>query len=238
MIKSPPNIFYDNFVLSSNLNNTKVKNLAFVVAVSDFYIEELHKNWDKLKEWDVCVLTNRPEEFKDAFYVEEYKDFIFSYVQKFTFLLRTCLKFQRGGFLLDADDLVRLTPDFYNTFHYYTDFHTVEYWWTPRDQIKNSELGVNLQRYADEFGIDLLNIDPVCEQAFYVPYSYKLVDILYEIERIKPIMEYTSLFNDHYNYLGHGEGLAVALALKIHNTKIKLFDTNPFNLEYWNSRIL
>jgi len=228
MIKSPPNIFYDK----------KHKNLAFIVAVSDSYINELHNNWDKLKDWDVCVLTNRPEEFKHAFYVEEYRDFIFSYVQKFTFALRACLKFQRGGFLLDADDLVQLTPNFYNNFHYYVNFHTVEYWWTPRDQIKSSELGVNLQRYADEFGIDLLDIDPVCEQAFYIPYNNKLVDILYEVERIKPIIEYTSLFNDHFNYLGHGEGLAVALASKIHNTEIKLFDINPFNLEFWDNREL
>ena len=228
MIKSPRNVFYDR----------KVKNLAFIVAVGDFYIDELLKNWDKLKDWDICVLTNKPEKFKHAFYVEEYKDFIFSYVQKFIFALRTSIKFKRGGFLLDADDLVQLTDTFCNTFHPYSEFHTVEYWHTPRDIIKNSELGINLQKYADEFNIDLLDIDPVCEQALYVPYSYELIKILYEIERIRPIMDYTSLFNDHFYCLGHGEGLAFALALKIHYVKMKLFNINPFNSEFWENREL
>ena len=61
MVKTPPNIF---------LNKSPRKNLAFIVAVSNPYIHELKQNWDRLSDWDICVLTDKPEEFENAFYVE------------------------------------------------------------------------------------------------------------------------------------------------------------------------
>lgn len=218
MIKSPPNIFYDK----------KHKNLAFVVAVTDFYINELHKNWDKLKDWDICVLTNRPDEFKHAFYVEEYKDFIFSYVHTITFALRSSIKFKREGFLIDADDLEKLTEEFCNNHHVYNNIHAAEYWPTSMKEVKKTELGLNLQRYATEVDIDILELNPISERVIYFPYSPRLVDVLYEVERTKPIMEYTSLFNHDFGYIGNGPGLALSLALKRHGMEVQIFENNPF----------
>ena len=218
MIKLPPNIFYEK----------KEKNLAVIVAVSDFYISELQKNWDKLEDWDVCVLTNKPEEFPNAFYVEEYKDFIFSYVQKITFALRTLIKFKRGGLLIDADNLVRLPKSFFNKHHTYEHIQIVEYWGVSMKELKKSELFINLQRFSKEFDVDLTKTKPVSENIIYFPYTPLLVDILYDVERTKPIVEYTSLFNNDFGYLGHGEGLALSLVLEKHEVEVKIFENNPF----------
>lgn len=229
MVKTPPNIF---------LNKSTRKNLAFIVAVSNPYIHELKKNWDRLSDWDICVLTDKPEEFENAFYVEEYNNAIFSYVFKFTFAIRMAIKFKRGGFILDADDMLALREEFINSEHDYSSFKTVEFWHTPRQEIKDSEFGKNLSRFTDHYHIDLLDIDPVSEQATFIPYHPKLSRVLYEIERIKPILEYTSLFNWDFTYLGHGEGIALSVALKMLNINIELLDSNPYNYEYWQNRRL
>ncbi len=217
-VKLPPNIFYEK----------KEKNLAIIVAVSDFYISELQKNWDKLKDWDVCVLTNKPEEFPNAFYVEEYKDFIFSYVQKITFALRTLIKFKRDGLLIDSDNLVGLPKSFFNKHHTYDHIQAVEYWNISIKELKKSELFINLQRFAKEFDVDLTKVKPISENIIYFPYTPLLVDILYDVERTKPIVEYTSLFNNDFGYLGHGEGLALSLVLKKHEVEVEIFKNNPF----------
>jgi hypothetical protein len=217
-VKLPPNIFYEK----------KEKNLAVIVAVSDFYISELQKNWDKLEDWDVCVLTNKPEEFPNAFYVEEYKNFIFSYVQKITFALRTLIKFKRGGLLIDADNLVGLPKTFFNKHHTYEHIQVVEYWNISIKELKKSELFINLQRFTKEFDVDLTKVKPISENIIYFPYTPLLVDILYDVERTKPIVEYTSLFNNDFGYLGHGEGLALSLVLKKHEVEVEIFKNNPF----------
>ena len=85
-----------------------------------------------------------------------------------------------------------------------------------------------MQRFTKEFDIDLTKVKPINENIIYFPYTPLLVDILYDVERTKPIVEYTSLFNNDFGYLGHGEGLALSLVLKKHEVEVEIFKNNPF----------
>ena len=218
MVKTPPNIYR---------KETK-RNLAFITVVSDEYIDRLVEDLHFLQNWDICILTDKPHRFPNAMYVEEYTNTVFSYVDKVTFGLRMSLKFKRSGFILDADVIRNIEPDFLNNHQTYSKFTVCTYWDNDKSDNKYIEFIKNLRFYTEEYGINIDKIKPLQEQILNIPYSDKLLDILYEVERIKPILEFISLHNNDYPNLGHGEGMALAIALEKHGMQTDIFKSNPF----------
>ena len=218
MVKTPPNIY----------RKGNSRNLAFITVVSDEYIDRLVEDLHLLQNWDICVLTDQPHRFPNAMYVEEYTSTIFSYVDKIIFGLRMSAKFRKSGFILDADVIKNIDPTFLNNYQTFSKFTACTYWDTNKSDTRYIEFIKNLRFFTEEYSIDIDKIKPLQEQILGIPFSDKLLDILYEVERIKPILEYISLHNNHYPNLGHGEGIALAIALKKHGLQTDIFKSNPF----------
>jgi hypothetical protein len=68
------------------------------------------------------------------------------------------------------------------------------------------------------------------EYLIYFPYTTNISDILYDLERVKPIFEYQSILNKTYYYpgIGNGEGVALAYTLHKNNVPIDLFPSKYF----------
>jgi hypothetical protein len=80
--------------------------------------------------------------------------------------------------------------------------------------------------YCEQNGIDY-DVDTISEEIFYIPNLSNIGQIIYDVERLRPVFEYQSLIsistNKYYPNIGNAEGLALSIALKKNGQKIIRF---------------
>jgi hypothetical protein len=184
--------------------------------------------------FDVRVLTDTPKEFENfGCTVYEYDKKIFSYFDKFFFCFKLIKELNKDILYIDCDyshhlieqedyrNLSSVDEVLYTTFwpvkvndewkswKYLTDMN-IEKWVKP------------IIEFMDLEGVPYWDIETMFEQLFYFPVGLDYDKIQYELEKIKPVFEYASLYGKNLyrrTIYGHGEGVALSYSLHVTNTK-------------------
>lgn len=198
------------------------------------------------KGWIVEILTDQPEKLKGIGYdninLHQYNEKIFSYFNKLIFPIQISKKYKSGVLYIDSS-LLFATPktfieSFKNTdsFLYYKNWPNGEKLNDYKDDIYFSKIidyfiAENVEKYED--------LITILEWIYYIPYYENKVDqLLYDIEKIKPIFEYTSvIFKPHYNGIGNAEGLALSYILNKNLIPLDKFTNFEFDFTIKNRYI-
>ena len=198
-----------------------------LVAVGEEYIKNCKPFIQKFMVfgWDVHVLTDQPEEFECN--TEKYQNKIFSYFDKLLFTLRLGERYKQDVLFIDADWIHNISDNLpkylekSDHFMYYVSWPNGETF----DDYIDDPYFINLIRYWDKNNFDYHNLPTIMEWIFFMPYTNKISNLLYDIEHIKPIFEYNSVTVDTgYKGIGNGEGLALSYVLSKHKIPIKKFN--------------
>lgn len=203
------------------------KNRLAIVAVGQAYIDAANyivANYDD--EWAIHVLTDHPEKIHGNCEIEFHQHKVFSYFYKLLFVLRLVEKYKQSVTYVDADRLDMFSNNFLKEFSVGGNFKILNYWPEGKDFKTNYSHGQHFKpfiEYCNENHLDY-DIDTFSEEVFYVPYLEDIYDIIYNIEKIKPIFEYQSIMsietNPYYPNIGNAEGLALSFVLKMKNIEI------------------
>ena len=192
-------------------------------------IDQIKTIIDKLN-YDVRVLTDTPEVFQTIGCITyPYDKKIFSYFDKLFFSIKLAKELNKPITYVDSDNLWLLTEtdayynlrnekivwflDNWNTWmrgplepwKYLTDLN-IEKWTEP------------LIEYLKIEGYDASKLETMFERLLYFPTDVDYDKLQYELEKIKPIFEYMSMYDRDLNnrlIYGHGEGLALSYALDV-----------------------
>jgi hypothetical protein len=203
------------------------KNKLAIVAVGQAYIDAANyiiANFGN--EWDIHVLTDRPDKINGKCEIELHNHKVFSYFHKLLFVLRLVEKHKQPVTYVDADRLDMFSNEFLKEFSFGPYFKILNCWPEGREFKKHYSHGQHFKPFVDYCNENDLNydIDTFSEEIFYVPYVLDICDIIYDVEKIKPIFEYQSIIsretNPYYPNIGNAEGLALSFALKKNHAKI------------------
>lgn len=215
-------------------------------AVGDKYVQDLERSIPSIADkFDSCfIYTDCPERFA-SYNVKVYYREVWSYVEKLLFALRVCVEEKKDVIFIDEDQLKYLNVNALLNFKFDADsIMFYDYW-------KDPKLDVYLTKYEqlDSYWIEFkhffiskhINIPrdlPLpLEWLFYFPYSNKLTNVLINLEKIQPLLEYSALKNyangmyfDRKTKLniGNGEGLGLAIAAYISGIKLKKINQKSF----------
>ena len=219
-----------------------------IVCVGENYKDAPNKILNQLKRfqngrWDLHILTDN----EDAFPFGEkkfYDNRIFSYIDKILFPLRLMEKYKTDVVFCDHDWVKYFTDDFINNFNGHKNYLYAEGWkkWNGQDWEKweyltdyTDEYFKPLFDYWDKEKYDYSNFKTIKECFLYVPYQENASQIIYEIEKIKPIFEYMSIVgNNGYSAYGSSEGVALNYVLEKFNFKLELLSTDYYNYTYYS----
>ena len=193
-----------------------IKPILCLVACGDKYTPYISPSIEKLSEkYDLCLLTNKKNRLYGVLDQEIYTSKIFSYFDKLLFSVLMALKHKNGVYYCDInklDELDNLSVDDDRKFHYIRPWPVADYFY----EMKYEDYWYYLVDFWKSKSYDYNNVPTIEEHAFYLPYTNKLDQLLYVLEEIKPVFEYTSLSNKHpYKGIGNGEGLALSYALDV-----------------------
>ena len=187
--------------------------------------------------WDVKILTDNPSAFPigETFY---YENKMFSYVDKLLFSFRLMSKTKQDILYVDHDWLSNLNDDFVKNFKADDEIVFYDYWGTEylgdgkyspvwRKFIENRlDYYNDLYDYWNVIGFDYTELIVLRENFLYLPYFEMVDDMLVEIEKIKPILEFETLKYSKGNCTkyGNGEGIALGVIIQKYDIKIKELD--------------
>jgi hypothetical protein len=204
-------------------------------AVGSKYINCIYRQKEFLDfhNFDVHILTDKPEMFSKEYTTYKYENTVWSYFDKLTFAFRLNLQHKEDVFFSDGDDIDHLDNNFGEEFKgsknflykgdwsagntlWDTDHFTLPYW-DP------------FTKFLKKQNVDPKHILTLVEQHFYIPKNIDSLSILRDLETVKPVLEYTSIMGDSpYPGLGSGEGAGLGYALTKNNIQIE-----KFNLKYF-----
>lgn len=212
----------------------RTKNLACVVAVSDPYIETALANLEKLSSWDVCILTDQPERFDGFFYVEEYKNAVFSLGDKIIFSLRMSMKFRTGVTLIDADEMEKLKQSFIDARHDYENFKCISSSDFCHVNLNERPLGKAFREHINLLGLkEGERTKVINEQCYYMPFTKKIPDVIYYNEITKPSVDHASIWGgNRRKIIGEGEGLSLYVSLYRVGIEIEFYEESPLKTAY------
>ncbi len=203
------------------------KNKLAIVAVGRPYVDAANyiiANYGD--EWDIHVLTDHPQRIQGKCQIENHTHKVFSYFYKLLFVLRLVESTKCPVTYVDADRLDMFSNDFLKDFSTGTDVKILNYWPEGKEFKPLYSWGPHFKpfvEYCKENKLDY-DIDTFSEEVFYVPYVESIEDIIYNVEKIKPVFEYQSIIsrstNPYYPNIGNAEGLALSFVLKMKNLKI------------------
>lgn len=202
-----------------------------LVAVGDFYVEEIKSVYEKLKTkgFNIKILTNNPEIF-DVKDIVIYQKSNFNYFDKLFFSLELINTYNKsviyfdGSAEIDIEKLIQICNK--------EDYHFIytENW--PEGNFfnyKHEKCFRFLLEYLDYRKIPLNDYTTILEKVmvFNKDINHKLIKS--ELEKIQPVFDFISLMND-MTYtkpfvIGGAEGLALSIVLtnnQISYTKINL----------------
>lgn len=196
-----------------------------IIAFGDDYIDKALPHISKFTDngWDVNVLTDKPEKFKIC-NTEYYQDKIFSYFDKLLFPLRLIEKHNTPVLYVDADWVMNINLNFIKTFKGGDEFLYL-YSWPNSDYFDDYADNIYFTKILDFWiknGFDHTKLPTILEWFYFIPQHKHISNIIYDIEKIKPVFEYSSLhYKTDYPGIGNGEGLALSYILKKYNIPIK-----------------
>ena len=190
------------------------------------------------KGWIVEILTDQPEKLKgigyDDIILHQYNEKIFSYFDKLIFPIQISQKHKSGVLYIDSSLLFATPKSFIESFK---DCDSFLYYknWPNGETLKDYKDDVYFSKIIDYFVVENFKkyeeLKTILEWIYYIPYDKDKVDqLLYDLERIKPIFEYTSvIFKPHYNGIGNAEGLALSYVLNKNLIPIDKFSDFEFD---------
>lgn len=203
-----------------------------IVAVGKKYINKVTPHLSKFIKngWDIRILTDEPHLFPNL-KTYEYTNKVFSYVDKLLFPLRLVEKLKQPVLYIDADffDLIsnELVQNFKPT-------NEVLYYgnWPDGKYLSDTDLEYfnPLITHFKEIDYDYNQLPLMIEYLHYFPYFNNITNVIYDLERVKPIFEYQSIIKKTYYYpgIGNGEGVALSYVLQKNNIPIDLFQSKYF----------
>lgn len=200
-----------------------------IVAVGKKYIDEAIPYVERFTKegWEIDILTDDIERFKSG-NLYEYVNKIFLFGEKILFPLRMCEKYKEDILVSDIDFLKNLDDAFINGIKNNGNVLYVDNWekwdgnnWNKWVMVKEMDHPY-FNPLFDYLGNE--NIETMVEWCLFIPYSEKITNVIYDVEKFKPILEYMSVVGEHkYEALGGGEGLSLSYALKKNNIGIQKF---------------
>jgi hypothetical protein len=203
-----------------------------IVTVGKNYIDNAKLYLPKYIEngWDVRILTDEPDSFPNL-KTYKYSNKVFSYIDKLLFPLRLVEELKEPVLYIDADWFEFVSDEMILNFKptnevlyfgnwptgkYFSDNH-MEYFEPLITHFKKNEFEYN-------------NILTMLEYLHYFPYIANIQDVIYDLERIKPIFDYQSIIKKTYFYprIGNGEGVALSYTLYKNNVPVNLFESKYF----------
>lgn len=210
------------------------RRILAIVAVGKEYADWAIDVIERFKttRWEIHILTDDERIFNyDAYCnIEFYKGKIFSYFDKMLFVLRCVEETKWGVLYVDVDRVHEYPINFLDAFSESNEVTIMNYWHGENKKFKgNYDTGIHfkpLVKYCEENNIDY-DADTISEEIFYVPPLNEIDQIIYDVEKLRPVFEYQSLIsistNKYYPNVGNAEGLALSIALKKNGYEIKRF---------------
>jgi len=203
-----------------------------IVVVGKKYIPKVKPYLSKYIEngWDIRILTDEPHSFPNI-KTYKYSNKIFSFIDKLLFPLRLVEELNESVLYIDADWFEYVSDELILNFKptnevlYYGSWPDYKY--ISGDLIEYFE---PLLEFFKENGFDYSELPLMIEYIHYFPYLDNISDIIYDLERIKPIFEYQSIINktSYYPNIGNGEGAALSYILHKNNVPFNLFPSKYF----------
>ena len=203
-----------------------------IVAVGKKYISKVKQHIPKYTQngWDVRILTDEPDSFFDL-KTYKYSNKVFSFVDKLLFPLRLVEEHKESVLYIDADWFEFISNELILNFKptnevlYFGTFSNGKY----LSDI-NSDYFEPLINYFKKNEFDYNKLLLMVEYLYQFPYTNNISDIIYDLERIKPILEYQSIIKKTYYYpnIGNAEGAALSYVLYKNNIPINLFQSKYF----------
>lgn len=200
-----------------------------LTAINEPYISICLNNIDRYKEggWDIIIQTNQPDRF-NGYKVVPYNNTVFSYFDKLLFPFKISLQTKENVVNIDADDMHKPSDDFVFNFQKEKRGNKILYpsEWPVNYGIDDIDRLNFVIDFWKQIGFDYTDIKLIWEWLLYVPYNENLLQVIFDIEYIKPAFEYGSLVHGHYNDkapIGSEEGLALAYSLKRNGIKTETF---------------
>jgi hypothetical protein len=204
------------------------------VGVDDSGIPYHTQCLDNIKQltnnFDVRVLTDNLKVFEEigcTTYLYDKK--IFNYFDKFFFSFKLVKELQKDITYIDCDSLDNfLSNEKYQELESEDEVLYLTFWPTNiNGEWKSWKFlpDMNIEKWVRpiiEFieleGFDSSKIETMFEQLFYFPVGLDYDKIQYELEKIKPVFDYASLYDKNLyrrTIYGHGEGVALSYSLHV-----------------------
>jgi hypothetical protein len=203
-----------------------------IVAVGKKYINKVTPHLSKFIEngWDIIILTDEPHLFPNL-KTYKYSNKVFSFIDKLLFPLRLVEELKVPVLYIDADWFDFISNELILNFEPKNEFLYFGSW--PEGKYlgdTNFHYFEPLITFFKKNGFEYSQLPLMIEYLLYFPYVSNIEDILYDLERIKPVFEYQSILNKTYYYpgIGNGEGVALAYTLHKNNVPIDLFPSKYF----------
>jgi hypothetical protein len=206
--------------------------ILVIVAVGKKYVHKVTPHLLKFirNGWDVRILTDEPYLFPNL-KTYKYPNKVFSYIDKLLFPLRLVEETRESVMYIDADCIDFVSNEFILNFE---PTKEVLYFgnWPEGKYFSDTDLKYfePLISYFKKNGFDYTTLPLMIEYLHYFPYVDNVSDVIYDLERVKPIFEYQSIIKKTYYYpgIGNGEGVALAYTLCKNNIPIDLFPSKYF----------
>jgi hypothetical protein len=184
--------------------------------------------------FDVRILTDTPQEFEGVGCTTyQYEKKIFSYFDKFFFSFKLIKELKTDVTYVDCDSLnVFLSDEKYRTLESFDEVLYLTFWpvnvngewksWKYLPDINVDKWARPIIEFLTLEGTEPSKLETMFEQLFYFPVGLDYDKIQYELEKIKPVFEYASLYDKNLyrrTIYGHGEGAALSYALYVLNIK-------------------
>lgn len=203
-----------------------------IVAVGTKYVQKVTPHLSKFIEngWDIRVLSDQPHLFPNL-KTHKYPSKIFSYIDKLLFPLRLVEELEQSVMYIDADCFDFISDELILNFE---PTKEVLYFgsWPEGEYISDSDLEFfePFISYLKKNEFDYNKLPLMIEYLHYFPYVENISNIIYDLERVKPIFEYQSIIKKTYYYpsVGNGEGVALAYTLCKNNVPMNLFPSKYF----------
>jgi hypothetical protein len=212
-----------------------------VVAVGEQYINNCLPYLDKFKNngYDIKILTDKPEKFI-GYDTQLYENKIFSYFDKLLFSLRLVEKYKTDVLYIDSDWIQNVNDVFIKNFNGSNNVLYYDNW--------ENDLFINyindfywkdLLFYFNLYKIDHLHLKLPLEWIFYFPNIDNVSQVLFDLEKIKPIFDWIStVVPSQYNGNGNGEGLGLSHVLDKNNIELIKFNKWLFKGIKENKKII
>jgi hypothetical protein len=226
-----------------------MKTIALICVGSDdngvpYHIQSIDNVQKLISDfnYDVRILTDTPKEFVNIdCIVYEYDKKIFNYFEKFFFSFRLIKELKKDITYVDCDSLdYFIKHEKYRILESRDEVLYLTYWpiklngklryWKRLDDLKIDKWVNPIIEFLELEKIEPSKIETMFEQIFYFPVSLDYNKIQYELEKIKPVFDYCSLYDKNLlnrTTYGHGEGVALSYALYVTNTKKRMIEILP-----------